>query len=261
MPNMESKVSTALFDLGGKVALISGASRGIGAASAALLAEHGAHVVIASRRLDNLEPVATTIRESGGLVTPIACHAGDLDAIDALLAETAAGPGIPDIVVCNAATNPHFGPMTEIEMSAVDKVIEVNLRGSFYLARQSAKAMRDNGGGNIVIVSSVNGIRPGHWQGIYSISKAALMSMAQAMAKEFAPDQIRVNALLPGLTDTYFASKLTQDKKLLQGFLREVPLGRVAQPEEIAASVLFLTSPAASYVTGTCLTVDGGYLA
>ncbi len=254
-------MSSALFDLTGKTALITGASRGIGAACAVLLAEHGAHVVITSRKQENLQQTTETILAAGGQVTPIASHAGDTDATDHLLAAMEKGPGVADILLSNAAANPHFGPMLEVEMSAVDKVIEVNLRGSFYLAREVAKKMKHKGGGNIVLVSSVNGVRAGHWQGVYSISKAALMSMAQAMAKEFAADGIRVNAILPGLTDTHFASALTQNEKILKGFLQQVPLNRIAQPEEIATAVLFLVSPASSYVTGACLPVDGGYLA
>jgi len=254
-------MSSALFDLTGKTALITGASRGIGAASAVLLAEHGAHVVITSRKQENLKQTTEKILAAGGQATPIASHAGDTDATDHLLMEMEKGPGAPDILISNAAANPHFGPMLDAGMGAVDKVIEVNLRGSFYLAREAAKRMKNKGGGNIVLVSSVNGVRAGHWQGIYSISKAALISMAQAMAKEFAADGIRVNALLPGLTDTHFASALTQDEKILKGFLRQVPLNRIAQPEEIANAALFLVSPASSYVTGICLPVDGGYLA
>ena len=254
-------MSSALFDLTGKTALITGASRGIGAACAVLLAEHGAHVVITSRKQENLQQTTDIILAAGGQVTPIASHAGDTDATDHLLAVMEEGPGAPDILLSNAAANPHFGPMREVEMSAVDKVIEVNLRGSFYLAREVAKKMKHKGGGNIVLVSSVNGVRAGHWQGIYSISKAALMSMAQAMAKEFAADGIRVNAILPGLTDTHFASAVTQNEKILKGFLQQVPMNRIAQPEEIAPAVLYLVSPASSYVTGVCLPVDGGYLA
>jgi len=253
-------MSSTLFDLSGKTALITGASRGIGAASAILLANHGAHVVITSRKQDNLAETAKTITEAGGQVTPIASHAADTEATDHLLQAMDDGPGAADIVVCNAAANPHFGPLTDVGMTAVDKVIDVNIRGSFYLAREAAKKMRSHGSGSIVLVSSVNGVRPGHWQGIYSISKAALMSMAKAMAKEFASDGIRVNAVLPGLTDTHFASALTQDEKILKGFLRQVPMHRIAQPEEIATAVLYLASPAASYVTGACLPVDGGYL-
>ena len=254
-------MSSDLFDLSGKTALITGASRGIGAACAVLLAEHGAHVVITSRKQENLQQTTDLILAAGGKVTPIASHAGDTNATDHLLAAMEEGPGAPDILLSNAAANPHFGPMLEVEMSAVDKVIEVNLRGSFYLAREVAKKMKHKGGGNIVLVSSVNGVSAGHWQGIYSISKAALMSMAKAMAKEFAVDGIRVNAVLPGLTDTHFASALTQNEKILKGFLQQVPMNRIAQPEEIATAVLYLVSPASSYVTGVCLPVDGGYLA
>ncbi|MEE8463313.1 MAG: glucose 1-dehydrogenase [Gammaproteobacteria bacterium] len=254
-------MSSALFDLTGKTALITGASRGIGAACAVLLAEHGAHVVITSRKQENLQQTTDRVLAAGGQVTPIESHAGDTDATDRLLAAMEEGPGAADILLSNAAANPYFGPMLDVEMSAVDKVIEVNLRGSFYLAREVAKKMRRKGGGNIVLVSSVNGVRAGHWQGIYSISKAALMSMAKAMAREYAVDGIRVNAVLPGLTDTRFASALTQDKKILKSFLRQVPMNRMAQPEEIASAVLYLVSPASSYVTGVCLPVDGGFLA
>jgi NAD(P)-dependent dehydrogenase (short-subunit alcohol dehydrogenase family) len=257
----EMQMSSALFDLSGKTALISGASRGIGAATAGLLAEHGAHVVITSRKKENLEETAETIRSAGGQVTAICSHAGKTQDIDKLLASLAKMPGTPDILISNAAANPHFGPMLEASMDAVDKVIEVNIRGSFYLARETAKLMKKKGGGNIVFVSSVNGVRAGHWQGIYSVSKAALMSMAQAMAKEFAADDIRVNAVLPGLTDTHFASALTSDENMLKGFLSQVPMSRIAQPAEIAAAILYLVSPASSYVTGVCLPVDGGYLA
>ncbi|MCH8219971.1 MAG: glucose 1-dehydrogenase [Proteobacteria bacterium] len=254
-------MSSALFDLTGKTALITGASRGIGAACAVLLAEHGAHVVITSRKQENLQQTTDRILAAGGQVTPIESHAGDTDATDRLLAAMEEGPGAADILLSNAAANPYFGPMLDVEMSAVDKVIEVNLRGSFYLAREVARKMQRKGGGNIVLVSSVNGVRAGHWQGIYSISKAALISMAKAMAREYAVDGIRVNAVLPGLTDTRFASALTQDEKILQSFLRQVPMNRIAQPEEIASAVLYLVSPASSYVTGVCLPVDGGFLA
>ena len=254
-------MSSALFDLTGKTALITGASRGIGAACAVLLAEHGAHVVITSRKQENLQQTTDRILAAGGQVTPIESHAGDTDATDRLLAAMEEGPGAADILLSNAAANPYFGPMLDVEMSAVDKVIEVNLRGSFYLAREVARKMQGKGGGNIVLVSSVNGVRAGHWQGIYSISKAALISMAKAMAREYAVDGIRVNAVLPGLTDTRFASALTQDEKILQSFLRQVPMNRIAQPEEIASAVLYLVSPASSYVTGVCLPVDGGFLA
>ena len=254
-------MSSALFDLTGKTALITGASRGIGAACAVLLAEHGAHVVITSRKQENLQQTAERILAAGGQVTPIESHAGDTDATDRLLAAMEEGPGAADILLSNAAANPYCGPMLDVEMSAVDKVIEVNLRGSFYLAREVARKMKRKGGGNIVLVSSVNGVRAGHWQGIYSISKAALISMAKAMAREYAVDGIRVNAVLPGLTDTRFASALTQDEKILQSFLRQVPMNRIAQPEEIASAVLYLVSPASSYVTGVCLPVDGGFLA
>lgn len=254
-------MTPSLFDLSGRVALITGASRGIGEATARLLAAHGAHVVLASRKQADLDRVAESIRAEGGQATAIAAHQGESEALAALVETVRARCGGLDILVNNAATNPHFGHVTETPMSAVDKTLQVNVKGYYELSALAAPLMRDRGGGAIVNIASINGVKPGPAQGIYSITKAAVINMTKAFARECAPWGIRVNAVLPGLTDTRFASALTRNEAMLKHFLPQIALGRVAQPAEIAPAVLFLVSNAASYVTGTTLTVDGGFLA
>lgn len=251
-----------LFNLDGRVALVTGASRGIGEASARLLAAYGAHVVISSRKQDACERVAESIRADGGQATAIAAHQGDEGALAALLERIEADVGPLRILVNNAATNPHFGHVAETPMSMVDKTLEVNVRGYFDLSGRAARVMKAHGkGGSIVNVASVNGVRPGMYQGIYSITKAAVINMTQSFAKECAAWGVRANCVLPGLTETKFASAVINNEAMLDSFLPLVPLRRVAQPAEIAPAVLYLASDAASYVTGSALTVDGGFLA
>jgi len=249
-----------MFDLSGRVAVVTGASRGIGESIARTLAASGAHVIVSSRRQDGCEAVAASIRQDGGKATAIACHIGELAGIDALLAAVAAQHGRLDILVNNAATNPHYGPITEVDAAAFQKTVDVNIRGYFFMSSGGARLMAKSGGGSIVNVASVNGVVPGPLQGIYSITKAAVISMTKAFARECAAQGVRVNALLPGLTETKFASALIASPKVLDAALSRVPLGRVAQPTEMAGAVLYLASSAASYTTGLCLTVDGGYL-
>jgi NAD(P)-dependent dehydrogenase (short-subunit alcohol dehydrogenase family) len=165
-----------------------------------------------------------------------------------------------DILVNNAATNPHFGSIQDTDLSAFQKTVDVNIRGYFFMSARAVQLMSTNGGGSIVNVASVNGMIPGAFQGIYSITKAAVISMTKAFAKEAAVSGIRVNALLPGATETKFASALTQNPAILNELLKHVPMNRIAQPDEMAGAVLFLVSPAGSYTTGACLNVDGGYL-
>lgn len=249
------------FDLTNRIALITGASRGIGRAAAGALAEHGAHVLLVSRKSEGLEAAAEEIRQGGGRAEALVCHVGDLAAIEGLCTAVKDQFGRLDILVNNAATNPHFGELTTVDEGIWNKTLEVNLKGPFFLIRHCVPLMRAAGRGAIVNVSSVNGIRPAVHQGLYSITKGALITMTQAYAKELAPYGIRVNALLPGLTDTKLSSALLQNEGLYRQFVQQVPLGRHADPEEMAGAVLYLVSDAASYTTGACLTCDGGLLA
>ncbi|MCJ7557875.1 MAG: SDR family oxidoreductase [Gammaproteobacteria bacterium] len=250
-----------LFDLSGKVALVTGASRGIGEATARLLARHGARVVVASRKLEACEAVAADIRKLGGDAVAMACHIGAMDQIETLFASIDEKFGRLDILVNNAAANPYYGHILDTDLAAFDKTVDVNIRGYFFMSIEAGKRMRKQGGGAIVNVASVNGVRPGPMQGIYSITKAAVINMTQSFAKECGQFNIRVNALLPGLTRTKFASALTENEQARDYYLKFVPLGRMAEPEEMAGSVLFLVSDASSYATGSCITADGGYLA
>lgn len=251
----------SLFDLNGKVALVTGASRGIGAATAQLLASFGAHVIVSSRKLEACEEVASALKDAGGQATALAAHIGETASIDALFDQLVAKNLVPDILVNNAAANPYFGPMLDMPMSAFDKTVEVNIKGYFYSLSKAAKLMREKGGGAIVNVASINGRRAAVGQGVYSLTKAAILSMTEGFAKELAQHKIRVNAVLPGLTDTKFAGALTQNPDLLKQLLRMIPMGRVAQPGEIAPTIAFLCTPAASYITGASFAVDGGFLA
>ena len=250
----------ALSDLTGKTALVTGASRGIGAATAQLLARRGAHVIISSRRQDACDAVAVGIRAAGGVASAFAAHIGEQASIEQLFRRIGEHGFAVDILVNNAATNPYFGPMLDMDLAAFDKTVEVNIRGYFYTTLLAARGMRDRGGA-IVNVASVNGRRAAPGQGAYSMTKAAILSMTEGFAKELAAHGIRVNAVLPGITQTKFATALTQNPDILEPLLRMVPLGRVAQPEEIAPMIAFLCSPAASYITGASFAVDGGYLA
>jgi NAD(P)-dependent dehydrogenase (short-subunit alcohol dehydrogenase family) len=253
-------MSDALFDLSGKTALVSGASRGIGASIAQLLAAHGAHVVCASRKRDSCEEVAAAIRATGGSAEAQAMHVGDTASIEALFATLDASGRAPQILVNNAAANPYFGPALDMDLAAYEKTVEVNLRGYFWSTVQAAKRMR-NGGGAIVNIASVNARRAAFGQLVYSMTKAGIVNMTEGFAKELAQHGIRVNAILPGLTDTKFASALTSNPQILEFMLRMIPLQRVAQPGEIAPMALFLASLAASYITGATFAVDGGYRA
>ena len=253
--------SEKLFDLSGKLALITGASRGIGAEVAKTLARFGARVILSSRKREGLDGIAQEIKEEGFEATVRPCHNGDLSQINSLFEELDREGESVDILVNNAATNPYFGPAVEMEEAAWDKTFEVNLKGPFFMSQQAAKRMKQKGAGSIINVSSINGIIPMHGQSAYSITKAGLISMTQSLAKELGPDGIRVNALLPGLTDTKFASAMTENQEYMKRVIPQIPLGRVAQPDEMSGMILFLASPAASYVSGGAFVVDGGILA
>lgn len=248
------------FDLGGRVALVTGASRGIGRAIALALARHGATVVVSSRKLESCEAVAGEIRASGGEASAAACHIGEPGEIAATMAAIDARHGRLDILVNNAATNPYYGPAIDMELAAWRKTVDVNIRGYFWASIEAARRMLRQGKGAIVNVSSVNAFRPLEGQACYSLTKAAIVNMTQGLAKEWARHGVRVNALVPGFVETRFAAALHQDPVSRAAFERRVPMGRIGQPEEMAGAVVYLVSDAASYTTGSCLTADGGWL-
>lgn len=255
---MTDQANDPLFDLSGRIALVSGASRGIGEAIARTLASSGAHVIVSSRKMDGCERVASEIRSSGHSAEAIPCHVGDLAQIDAIIASTQQRHGKLDILVNNAAANPYYGPILDTPLEAFEKTCEVNLRGYFFMSAQAGKLMKDNGGGVILNTASVNGLRPPPFQGIYSITKAAIINMTKAFARECGPFGIRVNALLPGLTKTRFAGALFENQELYSKWVENIPLGRHAEPDDMAGAALFLVSDAGRYTTGECLVVDGG---
>lgn len=249
-----------LFDLDGKIALVTGGSRGIGEAIAKLLAQQGAHVIVSSRKIEGCQAVADAIVAAGGKASAIACHIGEMEQISAAVESIRSQFGKLDILVNNAATNPYFGNVLDTDLGAFQKTVDVNIRGYFFMSVEAGKLMRANGGGAILNVASVNGVVPGEMQGIYSITKAAVINMTKVFAKECAQFGIRCNALLPGLTDTKFASALTSNDSILKHALQRIPLRRAADPSEMAGTVLYLVSDASSYTTGTAINVDGGML-
>jgi NAD(P)-dependent dehydrogenase (short-subunit alcohol dehydrogenase family) len=249
------------FSLDKKIALITGASRGIGEAIALTLAEYGATCVLTSRKIEGLQVVLDKIKKNNGNAEAISCHVGYLDQIKELFQQIKDRFGRLDILINNAATNPYFGEMINADEGVWDKTLEVNLKGPFFMIQQAAKLMETSGGGAIVNTASIAGVRPGPMQGIYSITKAGLISMTKAYAKELASKNIRVNALLPGLTETKFSEALLTTDWIYQRAIEHIPLKRHAHPSEMVGAVLYLVSDAASYTTGACIICDGGALA
>lgn len=249
------------FSLDSKIALITGASRGIGEAIAMTLASYGAHCILVSRKMDALQAVVEKIKKNGGKAEAIACHMGHLEQIEALFKKVRDRFVKLDILVNNAATNPYFGDMLGADEGIWDKTNDINLKGPFFTIQHAARLMMESGGGSIVNVASIGGVRPAPMQGIYAITKAGLISMTKAFAKELADKNIRVNALLPGLTETSFSKVLIDTKEIYDYAVKLIPLGRHAQPSEMAGAVLYLVSDAASFTTGTCIICDGGMLA
>ncbi len=252
--------SSNLFDLTGKVALVTGASRGIGESIAKLLAQHGAHVIVSSRKVEACQAVVDEIKQAGYSAQAMACHIGDYEQITNVFDQISLEHGRLDILINNAAANPFFGHILDTDMIAFKKTVDVNIQGYFFMCVEGGKLMKKNGGGNIVNVASVNGVIPGSMQGIYSITKASVISMTKSFAKECAQLGIRVNALLPGATDTKFAATLVKNPAILEKALEHIPMNRIAEPDEMSGTVLYLVSDAASYTTGACINVDGGYL-
>lgn len=251
-------MSTPDFGLEGKIALVSGASRGIGEAIARALAAQRAHVIVSSRKRDACEAVAEAIRRDGGRAEARACHVGEMAQLEALFDGVGEAHGRLDILVNNAAANPYFGPILDTDLAAFTKTVDVNLRGYFFASVLGGRLMRDGGGGAILNTASINALRPPPNQGIYSITKAAIVNMTKAFARECGPHGIRVNALLPGLTKTKFAGALFENEALYRRWVKQIPLGRHAEPDDMAGAALFLVSDAGRYTTGACLVVDGG---
>ena len=248
------------FSLENKVALITGASRGIGEAIALAMADYGAHCILASRKINDLKMVENKIKKAGGKADSIVCHMGDIRQIEAVICEIGNRFGKLNILINNAATNPHFGSLLKADEAMWDKTHEVNLKGPFFLIQKAAPLIEVSGGGSIINVASINGVSPGVDRGIYSITKAGVILMTKAYAQELAPKKIRVNALLPGLTETKFAGALFENESIYRGAIKNIPMGRSAKPQEMAGAVLYLASDASSFTTGACITCDGGRL-
>jgi len=249
-----------MFDLTGRVAVVTGSSRGIGEAIATAFAARGARVVVSSRKGEACADVAEHIRAAGGDAESIACHTGDIDALGALFAHVQQRYGRLDVLVNNAAASPYYGPVLDTDLAAFQKTVDVNIRGYFFASVFGGRLMRAGGGGSIINVASVNAVRPGPLQGIYSITKGAVLNMTKVFARECGPDGIRVNAILPGLVRTKFAGALLSDAEQVERYVGNNPLRRVGEPRDIAGAAVFLASDASSYVTGEFLVVDGGFL-
>jgi len=246
------------FDLTDRVAVVTGSSRGIGRASAELLAELGAKVVVSSRKAEACEPVAEAIRAKGGEASVIPCNISRRPEIEALVAGTLARYGQIDALVCNAAVNPVYGPMGDLTDEAFDKIMGSNVRSNLWLCNLVIPHMAERGGGSVVIVSSIAGLRGTEMIGAYGISKAADFALARNLAVEWGPRNVRVNCIAPGLVKTDFARALWEDDKALARRNAGTPLRRIGEPEEIAPVVAFLASRASSFMTGQTVVADGG---
>ncbi len=247
----------ARFDFSGKVALIAGASRGIGEAIAHGLAEHGATVICTSRKLEACEKVADDIRAKGLKAAAKVLHLGEIETHQAVLDEIKAEHGRLDYLVNNGATNPYMGPAHLAEEWAFDKTFQVNTKGPYFLTSKSIPLMLENGGGAVVNVASIDGINPGMFRVIYGMTKAALVNMTKGFAIEYSQQGVRVNALLPGFTDTKLASAL-KENPMAQQLIQALPIKRMAQPDEMVGAVMYMLSDEASYYTGQTMVVDGG---
>lgn len=258
---METSPSNPYMSLDGKVAIVTGGSRGIGEAIAQCFAKQGAKVVVASRKMDGLSTVAEKIRAQGGDCTPVVCHAGREDQIQALVATTVDKYGKVDILVNNAAANPYFGPMLNCDWGAWDKTFEVNVKGYFAASRAVIQHLSGrNAPGSIVNIASIAGMTAALAQGVYGMTKAAVISMTMTLAVELGGSGIRVNAIAPGLVETYFAGTLMANEELVSKMKNQAPVRRVGQPNDIAGLALFLASDASNYVTGQTFVADGGMM-
>jgi NAD(P)-dependent dehydrogenase (short-subunit alcohol dehydrogenase family) len=245
------------ISLKNKVALITGASRGIGQAAAMGLAQAGATLVIASRKLPDLEKAAEEMKKTGGKCKPVAAHVGKIEEINSLVKSVVDEFGRIDILVNNAATNPTMASAMDIDERAWDSIMNLNLKGLFFLSQAVARVMKEKGGGNIINVASIAGITPDILP-VYSISKAGVIMATKVMAQQWAQYNIRVNAVAPGLTKTRFSEALWKNADILKIAMSRTPMARPAEPEEMVGTIIYLASDASSYVTGQVIAVDGG---
>ncbi len=245
--------------LDNKVAIVTGASKGIGKAIARALGQQGAKVVIASRKQEAVNEAANEFLAEGIEAIGIAAHMGDREQINNLAKQTIKHFGGIDIIVNNAATNPSFGPITETDNTVFDKIMDVNVKGPLELSKLAYPIMKQRGGGSVINISSIEGITPGTGLGLYSVSKAALIALTKVLAKEWGAGLVRVNVICPGLIQTKFSEALTANEKILKHVLAKQALPQLAEPEDIAGLALFLASDASSFCTGAVFTADGGY--
>jgi NAD(P)-dependent dehydrogenase (short-subunit alcohol dehydrogenase family) len=250
---------SSVFSLEGKVALITGASKGIGFSIAEIFAAAGAKVVLSSRKQSTLDEMANQLNEKGYKAIGIACNVGNMEELPLLVEQTIATYGQLDILVNNAASNPVFGPVHETSLDAFDKIIAVNLKAPFELCRLCFPHLRKSSNASVINISSIGGISPEQGLGIYSVSKAALISLTKVFAKEWGEAKIRVNVICPGLIETKFSEALWTNEKIMAMIMKQLSIKRAGTSEEIGAMALFLASSASSYSTGGVFTADGGF--
>jgi len=247
-----------LFDLSGKTAIVTGGSRGIGRSIAERLAEHGANVVVSSRKIDACEVVVRGIRDKGGQAEAVACNISSKEALESLVVESKKAFGDIHVLVCNAAVNPHYGPSQEIPDSAFDKVMNSNIRSNHWLCQMVIPEMAKRRDGSVIIVSSIGGLKGSTTLGAYAISKAADMHMARNLAVEWGPSNVRINTIAPGLVRTDFARALWENPAIYERAIASYPLRRIGEPDDIAGAAVFLAAPAGAFMTGQTIVLDGG---
>ena len=252
----------SLFELSDKSAIVTGASRGIGEAIARRLAQHGANVIVSSRKLDACRQVADSINEAEGreAAHPVACNISRKEDLQRLVDETRAKFGPADILVSNAAVNPYFGPSADMSDEQFDKILTCNVKASHWLSHMVLPEMKQKKDGAIVIISSIGGFVGSNAIGAYNISKAADLQLARNLAVEYGPDNIRVNCICPGVVKTYFAEALWKDPKIEKMMTEKLPMRRFGEPDDIAGAAVFLASPAGRWMTGQSMIIDGGTL-
>ncbi|CAD5278163.1 MULTISPECIES: glucose 1-dehydrogenase [unclassified Imperialibacter] len=247
------------FRLDGKVAVITGASKGIGEAMALALGQAGAKVVVSSRKQDPVNEVAKKLKAEGIEAIGVAANAGEKADLENLLKATEKAFGGVDIIINNAATNPVFGPVVQTDEAAFDKIMQVNVKGPFMLSKLAFPIMKQRGGGSIINISSIEGLSPEPFMGMYAVSKAALISLTKVFAREWGATGIRANVICPGLIQTKFSQGLWANEAILNKIVKELPIARVGQTDEMAGLALYLASEASSYTTGGVFVADGGY--